>query len=256
MDGTLFRSDLVISERVRQAIAAAQAAGVLVVLATGRMPAAARSFVHLLNLRGPQIFANGALVASVDGEVVFHLVVDPPVSRRVVDYCVERSLHVNAYVGDDVYVATIGPEAEFTRKLNRLNPIAVPNLRDFVATSPPTKLVVVRLPTVEPGLLAQLQTDFASELLVFSSVPQYCEMVNPQVDKGRALSALVERLGIGRESVAAIGDGDNDRTLLQAAGLPIAMGNATDNLKAIARIVVGSVEQDGVAEAIEQNVLA
>jgi Cof subfamily protein (haloacid dehalogenase superfamily) len=255
MDGTLFRSDLVISAPVQQAIAAAQSAGVLVVLATGRMPAAARSFVRLLGLRGPQIFANGALVATVDDEVLFHLAVDPPVAQRVVDYCAERSLHVNAYVRDDVYVAAIGPEAEFTRRLNRLNPIAVTNLREFVGGSPPTKLVVVRLPTVEPGLLAQLQADFAGDLLVFSSVPQYIEMVNPGVDKGRALGALIERLGIGRAAVAAIGDGDNDRTLFQAAGFPIAMGNATDNLKAIARVVVGTVEQDGVAEAIERYVI-
>jgi Cof subfamily protein (haloacid dehalogenase superfamily) len=256
MDGTLFRGDLIISAKVQAAIAAAQQAGVLVVLATGRMPAAARTFVRLLNLGGPQIFSNGALVASVDGEVVFHLSVDSPTARHVVNYCAERRLHVNAYIGDDVYVASIGPEAEFTRRLNRLNPIAVPDLGEFVSTSAPTKMVVVRLPEVESGLLPQLQQDFVGELLIFSSVPQYCEMVNPNVDKGRALANLIGRLGIPREAVAAIGDGDNDVTLLEAAGLPIAMGNATTELKSVAREIVGSVEEDGVAEAIDRFVIA
>jgi Cof subfamily protein (haloacid dehalogenase superfamily) len=196
------------------------------------------------------------LVATVDGDVVFHLSVDSTVAQRVVAYCAERRMHVNAYVGEDVYVASIGLEAEFTRQLNRLNPIAVPDLGAFVAASAPTKLVVVRLPRVEAGLLPQLQHDFQDELLVFSSVPQYCEMVNPRVDKGRALGSLIERLGIPREEVAAIGDGDNDVTLLEAASFPIAMGNGTERLKSIAREVVGSVEEDGVAEAIERFILA
>src|SRR5258707_7452536 len=73
MDGTLFRQDLVISERVQLAIGRAQQAGVIVALATGRMPAAARSFVKLLGLSGPQIFSNGALVQTPDGEVVLHV---------------------------------------------------------------------------------------------------------------------------------------------------------------------------------------
>lgn len=255
MDGTLFRGDLVIADRVRTAIAAAQTAGVLVVLATGRMPAAARAFVRLLGLSGPQIFANGALVATVDGEAVFHLTVDVAVARQVVTYCAERRLHVNAYVGDDVYVASIGPEADFTRQLNRLNPIAVPDLGGLVGSSAPTKMVVVRLPRVETGLLPQLQQDFRGQLVVFSSVPQYCELVNPGVDKGRALARLIELLDIPRDAVAAIGDGDNDVTLLEAAGFPIAMGNGTARLKSIAREIVGSVEADGVAEAIDRFVL-
>src|SRR5262249_16013009 len=112
-----------------------------------------------------------------------------------------------------------------------------------------------RLPQVEEGLLPRLQQDFRGELLIFSSVPQYCEMVNPRVDKGRALTSLIERLGIPVDAVAAIGDGDNDMTLLEAAGLPIAMGNGTPRLKAIGRDIVGSVEEDGVAQAIDRIVL-
>ena len=63
------------------AIADAQRAGVVVALATGRMPAAARTFVDLLSLSGPQIFANGALVRTVSGEVLFHLPVEAAVAR-------------------------------------------------------------------------------------------------------------------------------------------------------------------------------
>jgi Cof subfamily protein (haloacid dehalogenase superfamily) len=255
MDGTLFRGDLVISGRVQDAIARAQRAGVIVALATGRMPAAARAFVSLLHLDGPQIFSNGALVQTAKGEVLLHVPVPADVAARLVGYCAERSYHVNVYVGDDVYVASLGPEADFTRQLNRLNPIAVSDLQRFARDNPPTKLVVVRLPAVEPGLIDQFRRDFAGELFVSSSVAQYIEMVNPLVDKGRALAKLAEVLGLSLDEVAAIGDADNDLTLLGAAGLPIAMGNGTDRMKAIARYVVGTVEQDGVAEAIDRYIL-
>jgi len=255
MDGTLFRQDLVISDRVREAIARAQGAGVTIVLATGRMPAAARSFVKLLDLSGPQIFSNGALVQTAAGEVLIHVPVEGDVARRVVEYCAVRGMHVNAYVGDTVYVARMTAEADFTRHLNRLEPVVVPDLAELVEMHEPTKMVIVRLPKVEDGLLATLQEDFRGHLLVFSSVPQYCELVNPLVDKGRALRMLTEKLSLTTSDVAAIGDGDNDITLLEAAGLPLAMGNATVQLKAIARHVVGSVEENGVAEAIDRYVL-
>lgn len=251
MDGTLFRGDLKISQTVQDAVADAQRAGIHVVLATGRMPSAAAPFVKLLGLEGPQIYYNGALVATPSGDALFHLPIEPPIARSVVAYARTKQMHLNAYVGDTIYVERLTPEAEFTRQLNRVDPVVVEDLWAFVER-PPTKLVIVRLPVVESGLIPRLGQQFEGGLSISSSVPQYCELINPAVDKGKALRSLATRLGLEADEVAAIGDGDNDLTLLGAAGVSFAMGNGTEQLKAIANHVVGSVEEDGVAQAIRQ----
>ena len=205
IDGTLLRNPRGISDRVREAVARAQAAGVIVALATGRMPAAAGAFVRQLNLEGPQIFSNGALVQTSAGDVLIHVEVPSEVATRVVSYCTERVLHLNLYVGDNVYVAKIGPESDFTKNLNRITPVEVAGLFDFARDNAPTKMVVVRLPAVEPGLVEQIASDFKGDLFVSSSVPQYVEMVSPLVDKGRALRELARLLDFTMDQVAAIG---------------------------------------------------
>lgn len=255
VDGTLLHGSLHISERVQRAVADARAAGVHVLLATGRMPSAARRIVETLGLAGPQVYYNGALVQTVEGAKLFEVPVAPGVAQSVVRYAREAKMHVNAYVGDTIYVERLTPEAEFTRQLNRVDPQVVDDLVGFLERAP-TKLVIVRLPTVEEGLVPSLAARFSGELSVSSSVPQYCEMVNPSVDKGRALRIVADKLGLAMSEVAAIGDGDNDRTLLEAAGTSFAMGNGSPRVKALATHVVGSVEDDGVAEAIERYVLA
>ncbi|MCI5689472.1 MAG: Cof-type HAD-IIB family hydrolase [Clostridiales bacterium] len=86
--------------------------------------------------------------------------------------------------------------------------------------------------------------------------PNDLEVLAGDIDKGEGLRYLLGRLGIAPDQVLAMGDGDSDLPLLQAAGLGVAMGNATDRLKAAADHVTASCDEDGVALAIETFVLA
>jgi hydroxymethylpyrimidine pyrophosphatase-like HAD family hydrolase len=91
---------------------------------------------------------------------------------------------------------------------------------------------------------------------VTRSNPEFVEMLSPKVDKGLALTLVASELGIAIEDVLAIGDSYNDLPLLRTAGFGVAMGSGPPELKAEADAVVGDVEHDGVAEAIERFVLA
>lgn len=90
---------------------------------------------------------------------------------------------------------------------------------------------------------------------ITKSKPHFLEIIEGTVNKGVALAALAERLGISRQDVMAIGDSFNDLEMIQYAGVGVAMGNARKEIKQQADIVTLTNEEDGVAEAIEQYVL-
>ena len=83
----------------------------------------------------------------------------------------------------------------------------------------------------------------------------YVEVFSAGASKGNALQALSGYLGIEKEEVACIGDGENDLSMFRAAGLRIAMGNAVPELKKEADAVTGTNDRDGVAEAVRRYIL-
>ena len=91
---------------------------------------------------------------------------------------------------------------------------------------------------------------------VFRSEPYFLEVVPCSIDKSNTLGALLEKLGINSEEVIAIGDGVCDVSMIQSAGLGIAMGNAQDSVKVCADRITASNDEDGVAEAVEKAILA
>ena len=85
-----------------------------------------------------------------------------------------------------------------------------------------------------------------------SSVPRNVEINREDATKGRALLALAKHLGIEREQVMAFGDGLNDLTMIEAAGLGVVMANGVDELKNCANYITDDCDHDGVAAAIEK----
>src|SRR5688500_8961851 len=114
LDGTLFGDDLVISPRTLGAINAAQAAGVIVTIATGRMFRAARMIAATLNIEAPLLCYQGALARhSVTGEVLYHQTIPLPLAHEVISAVIADGLHLNVYIDEKLYVDQMNRHALF-----------------------------------------------------------------------------------------------------------------------------------------------
>ncbi|WP_373737107.1 HAD-IIB family hydrolase, partial [Jeotgalibaca porci] len=102
---------------------------------------------------------------------------------------------------------------------------------------------------------AALPAEFYEAFSIARSQNYLLEIGAKNVNKGTALLKLAEDLGIARDEVMAIGDGNNDYDMIQAAGLGVVMENGTERLKGIAKEMTLSNENDGVAHALEKFVL-
>ena len=257
LDDTLLRDDWTISPRVVKAIQKAQALGVKMTIATGRMSLSARPYAEQLGLDVPVITYHGAMVQQVlSGDILFRRVVPSAVAAEIVQYVLERGVYVQVYLKNRVVAAELN---EWSQDYERIASITVEKGDLLVLLSQEPEGVEKILMMAEEADLDQLapllRQRYGDKVHITKSKPYYLEMTDCSVNKGVALAALAERLGIAQADVMAIGDSFNDLEMIKYAGLGVAMGNARSEIKEQADIVTASNEEDGVAEAIERYVL-
>ncbi|MGI6357975.1 MAG: Cof-type HAD-IIB family hydrolase [Bacillota bacterium] len=252
LDDTLLRPDRTISQRVKRSLSAVQAMGCTVTLATGRMFKSAKQYADELELDVPLITYQGALVkTSRTGETLRSVSLAAEVLQPLLRWLEEVGVHINLYVGDDLYVAELNRIAMDYARFTRVDVQAVGQLSSFPLPVA-TKVVAVADPDyLRDHLQPQAERQFGDRLTINRSRPHFLEFGHPQATKSQALAFLANRLGIGREQVMAIGDGENDLDMLQYAGVGVAMGNAEPAALAVADFVTKSNQEDGVAVALE-----
>ena len=237
--------------RTKAAIAAARAAGVHVIVVTGRMFRSVRPYVIEAGIDDPVVCYQGAVVADpVTGEFLRHVPIPLPDALDVIDTVVAAGFHLNCYVDDELYVAEVTPEAERYAGFQHLEIHAVGPLRDWLKKAP-TKLVAVGDEHALDELEAKLKPRYAGRLFVSKSLPYFLEFAHPDVSKGAGLQYVADRLGFTAAQTAACGDGENDRELLDWAGFGVAVANAHPDVLARADLVVPPVQEEGVATLLE-----
>lgn len=262
IDGTIAGESNEIRERVKQAIFAAQAQGIKVVVATGRMYRSALRFHQTVGSSLPLICYQGAWIQDpITGKILSHLPVTKEKTIALLDYFEQPALRsllsVHFYINDQLYVREITAATQIYAQRSEIQPIAVGDLRSVLDTEPTKILALCDDPEAIANLLSNLRQIYTpAELYLTTSVATFFEAANPLVSKGAALRYLAEEiLGLQSANVMAIGDNFNDLEMISYAGIGVAMGNAPDEVKAIAQWVAPTVEEDGVAAAIEEFVL-
>jgi len=256
LDGTLVNDRLEMDPRDVAAIKAATAAGVTVVLATGRMFKSSLRYAEPLGLTGPIINYQGAVVREIaSGDVWYRCELTVPMQQRVLGFAEPRDWHVNAYVDERVYTARARPEADLYARVAMVPYEVVGPLSKWLSRDS-TKMVVVDLePADVPARITDLSAWMGDMGRVTRSLDWFVEVVNPEVSKARALAMVADRLGVAQAEVGAIGDNLNDEDMVRWAGFGVAMGNAPEALKGVAKHVTGSIGEGGVAQVIERFVL-
>ena len=255
LDGTLIGESPEISARSAQAVQEAARLGVKVTLATGRMYRAARPYAEQLGIVAPLICYQGAQIREpVSGEIISETGVDREIALEVLRYARENGYHVNVFAGDELYMAELTPEGRFYIDRAKVEPNIVGDLAEWLDRDV-LKLVLITDEPTTLKIIDELSERFGERLYVTRSFPNYAETISPDASKGKALTYLARRLDIPLENVMAIGDDLNDIDMVAAAGLGVAMRNSAPDVISNAQFVTGTVDEDGVATAIERFIV-
>jgi len=241
----------VLRPRTLAAIERARAAGVRVIVATGRMFRSVRPYLEQAGIDDPVVCYQGAAVADpVTGEFLRHEPIPLELARETIRVLGDEGFHVNCYVDDELYVSEVTPAAEQYAGFQNLPLHAVGDLVAWLS-APPTKLVAIGDPDVLDGLEARMKERFAGRLYISKSLPFFLEFASPAVTKAAGLGFLAEHLGFTSERTVAFGDGENDVELLEWAGFGVAVANAHPRVLEAADWVCPSAEDEGVAQVVE-----
>ncbi|MFR9725696.1 HAD family hydrolase [Streptomyces sp. MS19] len=258
LDGTLLRGDGTISQRTRDALAAAQAAGAEHLVATGRSVAWTRDILRALGYRGIAVCGQGAqLYHAGEDRLLTSVTLDRAVARRAVE------LLEDALGPLGVAAAADGVDGQILMD-GRFRPVEAQNLTDEVSEPPegtpdraglfadPVIKLYLQHGTLGDDALAVAARERLGGVVDFVvSGPGLVEMLPLGLSKATGLSLAARRLGVRAADTLAFGDMPNDLSMLGWAAHGVAMGNAHPEVLAVADEVTGSNDEDGIATVIE-----
>jgi Cof subfamily protein (haloacid dehalogenase superfamily) len=260
LDDTLLRSDLSISEANKNALAEAQAAGIRVILASGRNLHAMRDYALELGLVGPgdyMICSNGAeIIQSASGRVLDERRLEPSLCAEVAAAIEARGFPWQIYEEGIIHVSEPNSLALEDSKLTGQPCILIEGREEFFSRGL-IKFVIPGEPGLILELMRQLSSLFSDRAIVLTSKPYFLEVLPLGADKGSALIRLTKMLGLDLANTMAIGDAMNDLGMLRTAGMGCAPANANEEVRAAARHVSQRTnDEDAVADLVERYALS
>ena len=252
LDGTLLDDQKRISDRAKAAISEYQRRGGIFTIATGRKEESARKFVEMIHVSAPIVAFNGAKIVDFSKNEVLQ------------ESFLDTSIAISAYtalraIGKDIVVYTDGKPLisgntpNIGRYMDRIE-ISMKVIEDVseLCGRLITKILVIDPRQEQGGMVKLIEPIFGEYLNAISSDDEFLELLPPGVSKGRALTALADTLGISMAETIAIGDHLNDISMIQAAGLGVAVENAREETRQAADYITMDNNHDGVALIIEK----
>lgn len=260
LDGTLLDSKKEISSRNKAVLAQAKAAGVKVVLCTGRPLAAIEGYLETLDLRDNgdySITFNGGLVQKNDtGEIIEK---NPmPLEDIHILHGLAETLNVPLDILSDGIVLQLPVSKEYTSLYSQLNNLLTfepVELVDLTAERIYNKAVVAIDEDYLDEQIKKIPSEFYDKYEVIKTRSNLLEFMPKGITKAYGISLLAKDLAIEQEEIMTIGDEENDLPMIEYAGLGVAMENAVPRVKELADVITDTNDNDGVAKAVEKFVL-
>jgi Cof subfamily protein (haloacid dehalogenase superfamily) len=237
-------------DRTLAALRASRAAGLDVIVVTGRMVQSVRRYLEPAALDEPVICYQGAVVADAHGKWLRHEPIPLELAREAIAAIEAEGYGLNVYVDDELYVSAVTKESRDYAGFQGLEIHEVGSLLDWLP-APPTKLVCVGDPHELDGVEVRMKARFGARMYISKSLPYFLEFAAPGVTKGAGLDFLAAHMGFSPKRTIAFGDGENDVELIEWAGYGIAVANAHARVKAVADWICPSAEEEGVAQVLE-----
>lgn len=262
VDGTLTGSDRQISDVTREAIIGAQQRGKTIAIASGRSIAGIRSIASRISLEeygGYVIAYNGTTVVNCKtGECIFNQVVPGDMVQPVYDAARELSVGIMAYNDSAKELIVAGGVTSYVQADAEACQVSIREVENFTREihAPINKIFVSGEPDHMKEVERIMQERFGSQLNVFRSDPYYVELLPKYIDKGIAVDKLAKHLDVSKDRVICVGDSYNDLPMLRYAGMGVAMGNASKEIREQADYVTGTNDEDGIVTLIEKFMTA
>ena len=257
LDGTLVDCNGMIAEEDKAAVKRLKQNFVQVMLCTGRIFQTTAPFIEELGLLNtPHIMFDGALIRALLGRSAkYQLPLQPDVVKEATEYCRAQDIYLELYSRDTFFAERENWSDDIHRHFFRVEPTIV-NFDGIWDKEDLLKAEMV-VGSIDDARKAKNFADHFNGRLSFSvaHTPAYPEVeflniTHPEVSKGAALKIMANDMGIHKSEIVAIGDGMNDISLFKEVGHPVAMGNATDEVKQFCEYTTLDIEHHGVAAAI------
>lgn len=262
IDGTLLDNKSKVPDSSIEALKKLDDAGIKVVLASGRVFSSVKYNQNLLNIRGPIVATNGSLI-SLDGRDIYKTYpLEEDKLKQLYEFCISNKLDFHIYDDENYYTNRVNLEK--IKHLEIDNNYGMNYQVNLIYKNDPIsyliennkKAVKFQISGIDDNDLSRneivkiLNNDFSDSLYITSSGFSQLEIGNENATKWSSIEEICEILGINKNEVAATGDAHNDIPMVSNAELGFAMGNAKEELKEVADVIVADNESSGILEAV------
>lgn len=266
VDGTLLNTRHKITKRTKEVLLKAHELGVHIVISTGRMYTDAEYYSNLIGVKSPVIASNGAFIKEKDNDnVIYKDVLGETLSLQVLEvfrkhdirpyFCTPHTFYYGNIIFKFFYLAA----KLFGARSNKLNVEYVYSWDQWNKVLQREKDNIVKGEVIyrDEALIYELRNELKrlAQLEIVDSSKYNIEITRKGVSKGKAVEMLASLYDVKREEIIAIGDSANDLSMIEYAGLGIAMGNASDIVKQKADYITDSNDNEGVSNAINKFIL-